>query len=128
MKVLDIHSNHCWTFHGQDESTISRLRAAVEHPDAAERDALLRRIDDGKVFYFPGDAAKLEFAPRCFDEIQIHFEPDLQKRVQLRQCVRRWMKTGRPVRELEEIPSDFGAVRGWFHRFIERISPIYASS
>ena len=125
MKALDIYPNHCWTFHGPDLKTIARLRAAVETQDVEERDAALRRIKDGKVFYFPGDPAKLEFAPRFFDQVQIHFEPDVQKRVLLRQCVRRWMKQSVPVRELEETPSNFGELQGWFRRLMGRVTPSY---
>jgi hypothetical protein len=127
MKVLDIYPTHCWTFHGPDENTIARLRAAVEHPNCEQRDALLRRIEDGKVFYFPGDAVKLDFSPRFFDEVQIQFEPDVQKRVQLRQCVRRWLKKNAAARELEDAPSNYEKIQGWFQRLRAKIAPSYAT-
>jgi hypothetical protein len=128
MKVLDIYPNHCWTFQGPDGTTIARLRAAVVHPTAKQRDEMLRRIEDGKVFYFPGDAVKLEFAPQFFDEVRITFEPDVQKRVQLRQCVRRWLKKNVPVSELEEAPAKLNEIGGWLPRFLGRVTPSYATS
>src|SRR5688500_17884550 len=91
MKVLDINANSCWSFHGPDVNTIARLRAAVGLEDPQMRNVLLQKID-GKAFGFVGDPTKLDFAPRFFDEINLNFTPELNRRVALRQCVRRWSK------------------------------------
>ena len=92
MKVLDIHPNYCWSFTGPDEKTIKSLRSAVEIADPQLRDVVLQRIG-GRAFGFVGEAAKMEFAPRAFDAVNLGFTPrEVSQRVLLRQCVRRWSK------------------------------------
>ncbi|HEX7863245.1 MAG TPA: hypothetical protein VF773_23150 [Verrucomicrobiae bacterium] len=53
MRVLDINQNSCWSFHGPDGNTISRLRAAVGIADPQMREVVLQNID-GKAFGFVG--------------------------------------------------------------------------
>jgi hypothetical protein len=62
--------------------------------DERQCEAALRRIAGGEAFCFVGDAAKLDLAREFFDEVNVAFEPDEVRRVQLQQCIRRWSKQG----------------------------------
>ncbi|HVK57497.1 MAG TPA: hypothetical protein VM735_01850 [Candidatus Kapabacteria bacterium] len=126
MKVLDINSTCCWSFHGPNEDTIQQLRAAVQIADAKSREAALAEVQDGKAFGFVGEASTLDFATGFFDEVNLNFDPKPQKRVALRQCMRRWSK--RPVKTevYDEEESETSLVRG-FRKLFARMTPSYAT-
>lgn len=127
MKVLDIHPTRCWSLHGRNERVIAQLRAAVAIEDTELRDEILRNIPDGKAFGFVGDATKLEFAPRFFDEVNVAFTPDVQQRTQLRQCVRRWCKNRVEIPEPDEDENQEVRWGSLWHKILGRMMPNTAS-
>ena len=93
MKVLDIYPNHCWSLHGPNAETILKLRTAVSLADEHCREFALQQIPDGEAFRFVGDPTTFTLANDFFDEVRLMYTPaDVAKRVQLRQCIRRWSR------------------------------------
>ena len=120
MKVLDIHPNCCWSFTGPDENTIEQLRTAVGIADPQLRDVVLQQID-GRAFGFVGDAAKIDFAPRVFDAVNLTFQPqEVSQRALLRQCVRRWSKF---KTDLQEDTSKEVQLGSMWNRVFGRLTP-----
>ena len=126
MKVLDINSNCCWSFHGPNEDTIEQLRAAVQIVDAKSREAALADVLDGKAFGFVGEPSTLDFAAGFFDEVNLNVEPEPQKRVALRQCMRRWSKRPVTAEVCEEEEAETLLTRG-VRKLLARMTPSYAT-
>jgi hypothetical protein len=92
MNVLEIYPNWSWWFEARTVEEIERLRVVAQAPSNEAQSASFEKLAPTRAFHLVGDAATFDLIPGVFDEVIVHYSPNLLKRLILESRIKTWIQ------------------------------------